>query len=292
MKRGRAFALVGLLAVSAAVAGFFAARAREPVYQGKRLSEWLQALDKNTFTKESRAQATEAVRRIGTNGIPFLEKMLRSDPWLRQKLIEFSDKQSVIRLHLTTAEERRRLTLEGIKALGPLARPLIPKLIEILKDDSPLQAKSIAFVGLARIGPDAVLPLTPILTNASPHRRSAAVISLAMLSTNAQAAVPALVERLESDKDNRVRAAAAKALGHILSEPEVAVPALVKQLSDADPIIRAQAALALRKFGRQAQAAVPALVKTMKDENLNIRSVAAAALKEIDPHAAANAGVE
>ncbi len=292
MKRGRAIAWVGLLAVIAAVAACLALRPREPVYQGKRLSEWLHELDKDTFTKESRARATEAVRRIGTNGIPFLERMLRSDPWLRRTLIELSGKQSVIHLHLTTAEERRRLALEGIKALGALARPLIPKLIEMLKDDDPWQAMSIAFVGLAQIGPDAVLPLTQVLTNASPKVRSAAVISLAMLSSNAQAAVPALVERLESDKDNRVRAAAARALGHIGTGREVAVPALIKHLSDAVPIVRIQAAQALGKFGKQAQDAVPTLVKTMNDEILTVRDSAAAALKEIDPHAAANAGVE
>jgi HEAT repeat protein len=289
MKRGRAIAGVVFLA---AVAAFFALRPREPVYGGKRLSEWLHELDKDTFTEESRAQATEAVRRIGTNGIPFMERMLSHDPWLRRALIELSGKQSLIRLHLTTAEERRRLALEGIEALGPLARPLIPKLTEMLKDDSSWQAMSIAFVGLARIGLEAVLPLTQALTNASPKVRSAAVISLSMLSSNAQAAVPALVERLESDKDNRVRALAANVLGGIRSEPVVAVPALVKHLSGPDTNIRVEAALALGKFGRQAQEAVPALVKTMKDENLNIRSVAAAALKEIDPDAAAEAGVE
>ena len=77
-----------------------------------------------------------------------------------------------------------------------------------------------------------------------------------------------------------------------LDESEVAVPALLKHLSDADPNIRAQAALALAKFGRQAQAGVPMLLKTMRDENLTVRNSAAVALKEIDPHAAAKAGVK
>jgi HEAT repeat protein len=249
-------------------------------------------LNSDTFTTESRAQATEAVRRIGTNGIPFMEKMLRSDPWWQRTLMELSGKQSVIRLRLTTAEERRRLALEWFQALGPLARPLIPKLIELLQGDLSWKTMSFVIVALTRIGPDAVLPLTQVLTNATPHVRSAAIISLGMLRSDAQAAVPALVERLESYKDNRVRACAVEALGRIGKEPELVVPALVKHLSNADPSIRTQAALALAKFGREAQRAVPMLLKTMRDENVTVRDATAAALKEIDPQAASAAGVE
>ena len=85
MKRGRAIALVVLLAVIATVVAFIALRPREPVYEGKRLSEWLRDLDDNTLAADSRNRAVDAVRQIGTNCVPTLVDMLQSsDSWLKR----------------------------------------------------------------------------------------------------------------------------------------------------------------------------------------------------------------
>jgi len=287
MKRSRAIAWVVLLVVIAAVAAFCALRPREPVYEGKRLSEWLRDLDDNTLAADSRNRAVGAVLQIGSNCVPTLVELLHSsDSWLKRRLMESVGNQSRIRFHFTTAQERRGWAIQGIKVLGPAA---IPMLIDLLNDKG---AMTTAMICLSQVGPEVVWPLTRTLTNEAPRVRSAAIVTLGLLRSNGQVAVPALVARLESDEDNRVRASAANALGYIGKDPEVAVPALVKHLSDADPTIRAQAALALAKFGRQAQAGVPMLLKTMRDENLTVRNSAAVALKEIDPHAAAKAGVK
>ena len=62
------FVVLGLVAVAI---GFFALRPREPVYQGKRLSEWL--ADFNRAGRGQIDQAAErAIRQIGTNALPFL----------------------------------------------------------------------------------------------------------------------------------------------------------------------------------------------------------------------------
>jgi len=104
--------------------------------------------------------------------------------------------------------------------------------------------------------------------------------------------VPALVERLESDTDNRVRASAANALGYIGKEPEVAVPALVKHLRDPDPTTRAQAVLALAKFGTEAKAALSVIRELEGDANQFVREAAVKALEEIDPGTVAKTGVK
>ena len=226
MKRSRAIAWVVLLGLIA-VAAFFALRPREPVYQGKRLSVWSRDLDENTLASNSRNRAVDAVRQIGTNCVPTLVDMLQSsDSWLKRKLMELVGKQSRIRFHFTTAQERRSRAIRGIEVLGPAA---IPMLIDLLNDKA---AMPTAMICLSRVGPEVVWPLTCTLTNEAPQVRSAAIVTLGLLRSNGQAAVPALVERLESDTDNRVRASAANALGYIGKEPEVAVPALVKHLRD------------------------------------------------------------
>src|SRR5438309_9722959 len=119
MKRSRAIALAVLLAVSAAVAAFFALRPREPVYQGKQLSVWLRDLDDNTLAADSRNRAVDAVRQIGSNCVPSLIEMLRSsDSWPKRKLMELVGKQSRIRFHFTTAHECRSRAIRGIEGLG------------------------------------------------------------------------------------------------------------------------------------------------------------------------------
>src|SRR5207244_8408816 len=135
-----------------------------------------------------------------------LEQLLRCDSWFKRQVVEVSRKHSLIKVHLLTADERRALDSRGIATLGPLAKPLVPRLIELLKEKSPA-----AINGLAEIGPDAVLPLVQCLTNETPYVRSAAMISLSMIRPDNETALRAMVKRLD-DRDNRVKATAANAL--------------------------------------------------------------------------------
>ncbi len=68
----------------------------EPVYQGKQLSVWL----RDSIGTE---ELTNAVRQIGTNGIPTLPKMLRKkDSPSLSKLIDLWDRH-IIRLRYLSA---------------------------------------------------------------------------------------------------------------------------------------------------------------------------------------------
>ena len=287
MNKRRRVGLCVCLGLVISEAAFIALRPREPVYQGKRLSDWLRDLDDNTLAADSRNRAVDAVRQIGSNCLPTLAEMLHSsDSWPKRKLIDLVGNQSRIRFHFTTAQERRGWAIQGIKVLGPAA---IPMLIDLLNDKA---AMTTAMICLSRVGPEVVWPLTCTLTNEAPRVRSAAIVTLGLLRSNGQAAVPALVERLESDTDNRVRASAANALGYIGKEPEVAVPALVKHLRDPDPTTRAQAVLALAKFGTEAKAALSVIRELLEDTNQFVREAAAKALEEIDAGTAAKTGVK
>ena len=292
MNKRRRLGLIVVLGVAITAAAFFAPRPREPVCQGKRLSVWLRELDNASLTVDSHNRAVEAVRQIGSNGVPILIEMLHSsDSWLKRKLIELAGKQSWIRFHFTTAKERRCRAFRAIEVLGPAAHAAIPTLMELLNDND-LETWPKAMICLAGIGPEAMLPLIQAMTNATPQVRGRAIIGLGMLSCNAQAAVPALVQRLESDRDDRVRACAANALGLIRKEPQVVVPNLIKNLRDANPTIRAQVALALGMYGAEAKAACSVLVELDRDEDQFVRDAAAKALKEIDSETAVEAGVQ
>src|SRR3954453_3638082 len=55
----------------------------EPVYEGKKLGQWLyQAAAQQAFTRE----ITEALEAIGTNGIPFYLHWIGQEPSLRKRL--------------------------------------------------------------------------------------------------------------------------------------------------------------------------------------------------------------
>ena len=153
---------------------------REPVYQGKRLSVWLKAFIGDSSTEADWARAREAVRAIGTNALPILMEMFEAkDSRIKEKLLEFSLRQSLIEFHLRMAFERQWRAQQAFAALGPLAKPAIPRLVSLLTDqkagEGTLTAVRFHASGpadyrndltlaaaqvLAAIGPEAVPPLT------------------------------------------------------------------------------------------------------------------------------------
>ena len=95
---------------------------REPVYQGKSLSYWLNQYDGNYVSVTAqlgKKQADEAVRHIGTNAIPFLLARLQTeDSALHIWLMRFSQKHRFMKLPLTPARLKCIQGLEGVKALS------------------------------------------------------------------------------------------------------------------------------------------------------------------------------
>ena len=287
MKRGRAITLVVLLTIIATVVAFIALRPHEPVYQGKRLGEWLNEWD--TFNVDTNAPTAEAIRQMGTNAFPHLIRLLRSkDSALKRKLMELLEKQSLIRIDLESADDHHQQGRAGFYVLGNLAAPAIPELSKLLNaEDTSLDAA----VVLIFIGPEAVLTLAQALTNSNATVRASVASALAQAKWNAKAAVPNLLRCL-SDKEPNVRLTAALALGLIHEEPETVIPVLITRLEDTDVNVREQAANALRRFGKPARSSVPALLKATESRDGQMARFAIAALKAIDPEAAAKAGVK
>jgi HEAT repeat protein len=118
------------------------------------------------------------------------------------------------------------------------------------------------------------------------HR--AAIIAFEVLSTNAQSAVPTLLQWTTTNVDVNVRSTAISALGAIHAQPHLVVPVLTNALQDPSSDTRERAVSALGQFGRDAEVAVPALLDFLNaPQNSNSMWFAITALKHVDPAAAA-----
>jgi HEAT repeat protein len=247
--------------------GWRGLKEQEPAYQGKALSAWLEeSLEAyNTLppTKESlatRERVGSGLRHIGTNALPLLVKMAGAkQSRLKRLLIVFARKQLMIAPHQHTDEEYHEMAVFGFYALGPLGKDAVPALIDLLRD------------------PD---------SNVRLH----AADCLGDIGPLAGAAVPHLVPFL-GDTNRIVRWDATVNLGRIHMESALVVPILINSLNPTNAILPTTISV-LGEFGEQAKPAVPALVQLLNSERENVRLEATNALKQIDPEAAAKAGVE
>lgn len=132
----------------------------EPVYHGKKLSEWLNDLAIDDVTAFTKAQsfktdspealtAAQAVRAIGTNAIPTMLSWLGDHDsswilWLDAQL----KKRTKIRFSLARAREKGITGLRGLAVLGTNALPFIFKIDrKVNKSDPYVKRKYFAFLG-------------------------------------------------------------------------------------------------------------------------------------------------
>jgi len=223
---------------------------REPVWEGKPLSVWVEGLEGPGATRESHVKAAAAIRQMGTNSLPALLAMLRSeDSLLRQKLMPLLSRQRFIRLSFTPASLRHRRALFALDALGPSAAPAVPELILLLNATN-VEIRCFAAQALGSLGAEEHI-IVPALTNAI------------------------------GDSDLRVRMAIEENLGRIGKEPGIAIPALIDRLSCTNTLEFQEVCLALKKFRPPASPAVPFLLKRYQDPDPAIRSAASDAVKRI-----------
>jgi len=245
-----------------ALAGWFVFHVREPAYQGKKLSHWLRQLELAQDVESIEWQASaRAVRAMGTNTLPWLIAPLRtSDPQWKAQTVEWFREVLNKDLSNRLITRDRQRSLIALQVLGPKARPLIPDLAVMITNSNP-DIVDTAFAALIRIGtPECVPVLVNTLTNGNAILRPATVVSLGSLRGVARDAVPTLVTLLSDHQQNEsVRVEAARALGMIGRNPQLAVPALTGALSDTNVQVVRTAAAALGGFGSDAESALPAL---------------------------------
>jgi hypothetical protein len=107
---------------------------KEPVYQGKALTQWInEAHDVGIF--EQTEEMNAAMRSFGTNAVPFLLKEFTRpiSPW-RGHLCAWINGHPCFKIHLRTDEERVLVAGRGLMLLETNAAPALPMLARYLDD--------------------------------------------------------------------------------------------------------------------------------------------------------------
>ena len=122
----------------------------EPTYAGRKLTSWISvywdtnAYDIMLFRTSETDKADKAVSQIGTNAIPTLLRLLRAqDSALKIKLMDLVQRQHIINIKYTPAEQWNQVARRGFWILGTNAQTAVPELIAIVdKTTSPPSRKN------------------------------------------------------------------------------------------------------------------------------------------------------
>jgi hypothetical protein len=205
---------------------------REPEYNGKKLSEWLQICTRPSDDRW--LQAEDAVRHIGTNGLPWLIKWMEyeSPKWKGEtaswKVWRILPRQLY---RLVYSKEFQSLQAEeGFRILAPTSTQISAELACLL-DEWPRKSSHRALMTVGHLGPAGLPILFKVATNrtALATLRCAALEEIGLvcakertkaeqnLSTNNIPLVPGLVRCLEEPEPN-IRVAVTNALLKITPE--------------------------------------------------------------------------
>jgi len=199
-------------------------------------------------------RASQAIGKYGDKVLPILEKLWQD-----------------------TDLKKRMIFCIVCYELGPIAAPMVPKLITLAEDNQD-PCRRAAIGAMVVIGPGAA-PAVPILRkqlyHEDFHTQYWSCRALAAIGSPALPAVPDLVDRLKNGVAS-VRRNAAAALGKLGPDigPE-AIAALIQAVDDPIQPVREQAVLALGRIGPQvAQQAREAIEKSHENRPIFPKSAA------------------
>jgi hypothetical protein len=112
---------------------------QEPIYQRKKLSEWLERYTtyqtSDRFQTHMAVDADQAVQQIGTNGLPVLLRLARAhDPGWKRACMALADRQHFVTVRFTTAAMKQQQAQDAFLMLG---RRAVPALTELARDSDP-----------------------------------------------------------------------------------------------------------------------------------------------------------
>ena len=285
MNRPRIIALFALAICAAGLLWLLWPHQREPRYEGRSLSEWLEA-----YRQGESQQSPEAVRHIGTNALPSLVTWVQEaqdiPPW-RQRLFSLANHWNfgdpLLEL-IARPQFRPARAIRGFEILGETARGAVPDLARVASEGKRPSSEA-AFEALTCLGKDALPPILSMITNTAfpfglRHRAVSSLGQMGYLGTNAHPAVVLLIRCLDEPS---LAFVAADTLGRLHLESDITVPALVEGTRFTDRDMRIRAVSGLEEFGPAARAAVPELTRLLSDPDAAVRYTTTNALENIAP---------
>jgi HEAT repeats/Galactose oxidase, central domain len=235
------------------------APASEPAYNGKGLSEWL------SLSLTAEPSAEDAVRQIGTNGIPNLIDMLGVKESNQRRVLAKLKSQELQQAYhdkRLDLDDVRNLAVEGFAILGTNAESAIPQITKLFHDeDICLEAAR----ALTRVGPKGFVALTNAMNDED--LAGAVVYALGQHNSGDPKAITQVLVCALKNPDPGTRGNAARFLAG--KDATVAVPALIPLLDDKEPYVLNAAIMALGSYGVAAKDAAPKLFSIFTNAMFN-----------------------
>jgi len=242
-------------------------RKSEPTYRDRSLRHWLA----NLLINPADAEATEALRAIGTNAYPFLVERVRAQD---SRIVRLARGELGLELARLPASYQNRQAAIGFKIVGPQFQSWLPALTSGLTNWS-----GITPIILGEIGEPALPAVIACLTNEDHLLRCGAATTFMFFTCDTKPAEAALLKVL-GDSDQRVRHRAAMALARIKPN-ETVLRAFVQNLHSTNRALVMASMVGLKHMGLSATSAVPALAELSLNEDEEIRASAAKLIRQI-----------
>ncbi|MGB0580667.1 MAG: HEAT repeat domain-containing protein [Limisphaerales bacterium] len=218
--------------------------------------------------KPNATEAAEAISRLDTNAMPTITNFVCfQDSWWRinaQKLLG----ESFLKVRIYNKFDFRTMAREGFHLVGTNAGPY---LVELLRD-APLEYAGpdnrayLASTCLVQLGPPAIPALAAGLTSDDASIRALSALAISSSSDVRHFSQVSNLVNCAHDTNTNVRAAAVFALGRVLEEPQLSVPALAQGLSDTNSAVRFHSIFSLWAFGVHSKSAIPQIEQAIAKE--------------------------
>ena len=256
--------LVLVVVAAIALLAWLALSSREPEFEGKKLTEWLEQYGRPDAGSTLDPEAANAIREIGTRAIPFLMKFVSvKDSPLRTQFAQWCDKQETFKFTIPTATEYHGKAVGGFHALGKMGRSAIPALVNLMDDTN---SAPTAVGCLWGIGSEATEALIAGTMHTNTEIRGRCAWMLGDVATNSPAALATLIKLL-NDSQMDVRCETTLALGRFQDEHARIIPLLIEVLGGPDTRQADYAAFSLARYGTNAGSALPELERATFGRN-------------------------
>src|ERR1051325_11479933 len=183
MNRRKVIFGVLALVVCGVLAVVFWPEKPEPVYVGKKLSQWVLAQYSIIEGTAEEAQFHEAIQKVGTNGIPFYLEWISYEPGLLKKAELKLAAVAQSRMHLKWyprdhKHDRGTLAIGALQDLGERATPAIPQLLACVTrppDIQNLDRPRTAIMLLGGMGTPGTAAYLSLVTNKDARVRALAI---------------------------------------------------------------------------------------------------------------------